>query len=69
VKPDIVFFGEGLPDKFFQSLEVSPAGPACLLLLFSLWLFAFAVALLLPLLLFLPGHTLPQLGCSQQLTR
>lgn len=24
VKPDIVFFGEGLPDRFFKSLEVSP---------------------------------------------
>jgi NAD-dependent SIR2 family protein deacetylase len=23
VKPDIVFFGEGLPDRFFQSLQVS----------------------------------------------
>lgn len=23
VKPDIVFFGEGLPERFFQSLEVS----------------------------------------------
>ena len=22
VKPDIVFFGEGLPDKFFESLQV-----------------------------------------------
>lgn len=22
VKPDIVFFGEGLPDRFFKSLEV-----------------------------------------------
>jgi NAD-dependent histone deacetylase SIR2 len=27
VKPDIVFFGEGLPERFFQSLEVSSIAP------------------------------------------
>ena len=26
VKPDIVFFGEGLPDKFFDSLQVCLLG-------------------------------------------
>lgn len=24
VKPDIVFFGEGLPARFFQNISVSP---------------------------------------------